>query len=72
MAGRHWSEIDQDTWEDISIYITEEGNFSVEFDYVGLNGVEYHYPREEIDFEEFLEIYDEAIELDQEIEVEYG
>ena len=73
MAGRHWSEIDQESWDNIEIYISEDtGQFSVEFDYTGRNNQDYHYPREKISFDDFLDIYDEAIELDQDVEVGYG
>jgi len=73
MAGRSWDEIPQESWENIEFYISEDtGQWHVEFDYIGRNHHHYHYPREEIDWEDFLDIYDEAAELDQEIEIEYG
>jgi hypothetical protein len=71
MAGRSWDEIPQESWEDITLYVNQEGQWHVEFDYIGANGVEYHYPREAISWEDFLSIYDEAYYLDQELEVEY-
>lgn len=71
MAGRSWDEIDQDSWEDITLRVDEDGQWHVEFDYTGLNGVEYHYPEEPITWEDFLEIYDEAEALGQELEIEY-
>jgi hypothetical protein len=71
MAGRHWDEIPQESWEDLTLRVDEAGQWHVEFDYVGDNGIEYHYPEEPISWDEFLDIYDMAAELDQELEIEY-
>lgn len=71
MAGRSWDEIPQDSWEDITLHVNEDGQWSVEFDYTGLNNIDYHYPRTDITWDEFLDIYDQAADLDQELEIEY-
>jgi hypothetical protein len=71
LAGRSWDEIPQESWEDITLRVDEEGQWHVQFDYIGLNGQEYHYPEERISWDQFLDIYDEAAALDQEIEIEY-
>lgn len=71
MPGRNWSEIPQESWENINVQISEDDRWFLEFDYIGRNRVHYHYPREEIEWEDFLDIYDQAIELNQEVEVEY-
>ena len=72
MPGRNWDEIPQETWEDIRIHFEEAGDIYLEFNYVGRNNVHYQYPPEQIDFEDFLDIYDEAKELDQEFEITSG
>jgi hypothetical protein len=69
MAGRSWDEIPQDSWKDISLHVHDDGEWSVKFNYTGANGVEYSYPEEDITWDEFLDIYDMAGDLDQEIEI---
>ena len=71
MAGRSWEEIPQGSWEDITLRVDEAGQWHVQFDYVGDNNVKYPYPEEDITWDQFLDIYDEAAALDQEIEIEY-
>jgi Protein of unknown function, DUF600 len=71
MAGRSWEDIPQESWEDITLRVDDSGQWHVEFDYTGANGVEYHYPEEQITWDQFLDIYDEAAALDQEIEIDY-
>lgn len=69
MAGRSWDEIPQDSWTDISLHVHDDGEWSLAFSYTGANGVEYDYPEEDITWDEFLDIYDMAGDLDQEIEI---
>lgn len=71
MAGREWEDIPQDSWENIVLHVDDAGQWSVEFDYEGRNGQTYHYPQEDITWDQFLDIYDEAAALDQELEIEY-
>jgi hypothetical protein len=69
MAGRSWDEIPQESWDDIRLHVHEDGEWSLSFTYTGANGVEYSYPEEWISWEDFLNVYDEAGALDQEIEI---
>jgi hypothetical protein len=69
MAGRSWDEIPQESWDDISLHVHEDGEWSLSFTYVGDNGVTYDYPEEDITWDDFLDIYDMAGDLDQEIEI---
>jgi len=71
MAGREWDDIPQEDWENIVLHVDDAGQWSVEFDYTGRNGVDYHYPQENITWDQFLDIYDQAEALDQELEIEY-
>jgi Protein of unknown function, DUF600 len=66
-----WGDIPQESWDDIVLSVSEEGQWSVEFDYTDEMGVEHHFDREEISWDQFLDIYDMAAVLDQEIEIEY-
>jgi hypothetical protein len=66
-----WGDIPQESWDDIVLHVSEEGQWSVEFDYTDEMGVTHHYDAEEISWDQFLDIYDMAGELDQEIEIEY-
>jgi hypothetical protein len=70
MAGRSWDEIPQESWEDIKLRVDEAGEWHLRFNYIGANGIEYEYPEESISLDDFLDIYDEAAYLDQELEVE--
>lgn len=70
MAGRSWEEIPQDSWKNIIIRVDEADQWHVRFDYEARNGRTYTYPEEEITFDQFIDIYDMAGELDQEIEIE--
>jgi Protein of unknown function, DUF600 len=69
MAGRTWDEIPQEEWENIVLHVHEDGRWTVQFDYTGVNNIQYHYPEEGITWDEFYDIYDMAGELDQEIEI---
>lgn len=69
MAGRNWDEIPQEDWEHLVLHVNEEGNWSLQFEYEGANGVRYEYPEQSITWDEFLYIYDLAGDLDQEIEI---
>lgn len=71
MPGRNWSEIPQESWYNVNVQISEDDRWFLKFDYIGRNHIHYHYPREEIEWEDFIDIYDQSIELDQEVEVEY-
>jgi hypothetical protein len=64
-------DIPQESWDDIVLFVSEEGQWSVEFDYTDAMGGEHHFDREEISWDQFLDIYDMAAVLDQEIEIEY-
>ena len=66
-----WGDIPQEDWSDIVLHVSEEGQWSVEFDYTDEFGNEYHYDQEDISWDQFLDIYDMAAELDQEVEIEY-
>ena len=69
--GRNWDEIPTITWEDPVLHIHKDGTFGIEFDYIGFNGHRYHFPEKEVDFGEWLDIYDELKALHIEFEVEY-
>ncbi len=71
-SGRSWDEIPVSTWDNAELHIDPSGSFFVEFDYTGFNYHTYHYPRTEIEFEDFLDIYDELVFWDVEFEVSYG
>ena len=71
MAGRSWEEIPQESWENITLRVNDEGDWFVRFGYEGRNGIHYDYPEEAITFDEFLYIYDLAGDLDQGLEIEY-
>ncbi len=71
-SGRDWDEIPVSTWDNAELHISPEGTFSVEFDYTGFNYHTYHFPETEIEFEDFLDIYDELQFWDIEFDVEYG
>lgn len=70
--GRDWDEIPMSTWDNAQLKIHEDGTFGVEFDYTGFNNRRYHHPEQQIEFEDFLDIYDELQFWDVEFEVEYG
>lgn len=67
-----WGDIPQESWDNIELRVDDDGNWHVEFDYTDEMGVEHHYDEEEISWDQFIDIYDEAAELDQEIEIVYG
>jgi hypothetical protein len=71
LPQRDWEEIPQESWDNIVLRIDDEAQWHVRFNYVGANGVEYEYPEEPITWDDFYAIYDEAAELDQELEIEY-
>jgi hypothetical protein len=71
LPQRDWEDIPQESWENIVLRVDDEGQWHVRFDYEGRNGVEYSYDEEAISWDDFLAIYDEAAELDQELEIEY-
>lgn len=71
-SGRDWEDIPSTTWENVELHIDRDGTFSIEFDYIGFNYHHYHMPAQEIEFEEFLDVYDEMQSLDIEFEVTYG
>lgn len=70
MAGRSWDEIPQSEWRDITLHVHDDGGWSVRFDYIGANNQRYQYPEEEITYDDFLSIYDEAGTLDQTLTIE--
>jgi hypothetical protein len=67
---RDWDDIPQESWDDITLYVNDSGQWHVEFDYTGRNGVEYHYPRTPISYDHFIDIYEMAADLDQELNIE--
>jgi hypothetical protein len=71
MAGPSWDEIPQEEWENIVLRVDDEAQWHVRFDYTDQYGTTIHYPEESITFDDFLDIYDVAGDLDQELEIEY-
>jgi hypothetical protein len=67
----YWEEIPQGEWEDIVLRVDDEGEWHVRFSFTDEYGNEHDYPEESISWDEFLDIYDEAAALDQELEIEY-
>jgi hypothetical protein len=66
-----WEEIDQADWEEIVLRVDDEGTWHLRFEYENEFGDTVGYSEEEITWDEFLDIYDEAADLDQELEIEY-
>jgi hypothetical protein len=65
-----WNDIDQEDWEDIVLRVDDEGQWHVRYEWDDDTG--HHILEEqEISWDEFLDIYDEAAALDQELEIEY-
>lgn len=69
--GPDWEDIPQSDWDEIVLRVDDEGTWHVRFEYEGPGGETISYPEEEITWDEFLDIYDEAAALDQELEIEY-
>lgn len=67
----YWETVPQESWEDITLRVDDEGEWHVRFHYTDDLGNEHDYPEEAISWDEFLDIYDEAAALDQELEIEY-
>lgn len=66
-----WEDIPQSEWDDITLRVDDEGEWHLRFDYENEYGDTVHFQETDISFDEFLAIYDEAAELDQELEIEY-
>ena len=69
---RHWDQIPPEQWVEGTILFRpgEEGIWTVEFDYIGLNGHHYHRSEDKMDFIDFVDLYDELGELDYEFDIE--
>ena len=71
MAQRAWDDIPVDHWDHATFRIDDEGGWSLEFNYTGLNGHQYHFPETEIEYEEFEFLYDQLYFWDIEFDIEY-
>jgi hypothetical protein len=66
-----WYEVDQSEWNDIVLRVDDEGEWHLRYQWTDENGDVHEYRETDISFDDFLSIYDEAYELDQELEIEY-
>jgi hypothetical protein len=70
MAGRTWDEIPPEEWENVVLHVNDAGQWAVQFDYTGINNIQYHYPEEGIGWDDFLYIYGMQVDqLGKEIEI---
>jgi hypothetical protein len=68
---RSWDDIPEDQWIGGTIdFVPGEEFWTVEFDWMGLNGHIYHHPPEAITFDQFADIYEDLEALDIAFEVE--
>lgn len=68
---RSWDDIPEDQWISGTIDFRPGTDvWTIEFDWMGLNGQVYHHSPEPIDLEEFKYIYEELKALDYVFEIE--
>lgn len=66
-----WDELPQSEWENIVLRVDDEGTWHVRYDYQDEYGNDRTLDEQQITWDDFLAIYDEAAFLDQELEIEY-
>jgi hypothetical protein len=71
LAQDDWQDIPVSDWEDIHFRVTEDAEWYVQFDYYDDQGFQWHYEEEEITYDEFLDLYDEAMDEGKDVEIEY-
>jgi hypothetical protein len=59
MARRNWEDIPESTWDEPKFHFHEDDRIELEIDYTGFNGRQYHDPPTVIDFDQFLNIYEQ-------------